>query len=143
MSCFICTPETISMLAGIVTDTLNARQSCIYFDIDGATFADCIVEGDYDAHKVYRKLYIENLKAYNGRYKEKMREFAKYTPYDHKRWTITEQTEVYKRGRCYLYQISEDATYNGNVYKAMQHFLNTIAGNIVIKMADNNGVPWE
>lgn len=143
MSCFICTPETVAMLAGIVTDTLNSRQSCIYFNIDGAAFNDCIIDGEYDAHKVYRKLYIENLKAFNGRYNEKVREFAKYVPYDHKRWTIQEQAQVYKRGRCYLYQISEDATYNKPIYKAVESFLDSVAGNVTMFYADESGAPWE
>lgn len=144
MSCIICTPETISMLAGIVTDTLNSRQSCLDFDIDGSVFSDCIIEGDYDDHRVYRKLYVENLKAYNSRYIEGgVYEFSQYTPYENKRWSIKEQAEVYKRGLCYLYQISEDATYKKPIYNAIEHFLNTVAGSVAMFYADKNGVPWE
>ena len=143
MSCFICSPETIGMLSAIVTDTLNSRQSCFEFNIDGAVFADCLTNGDYDAHKVYRKLYIENLKAWNGRYNESVREFAKFTPWRFTRWSIPEKAEVYKRGRCYLYQIAEDATYNGPVYNAIRDFLNTVAGSVAMFYADENGAPWE
>ena len=142
MSCFICNADTISALAAIVTDTLNSRQSCIYFNIDGAAFADCIDQGIYDDHKVYRKLYIENLKAYNGRYNENVREFAKYVPFTGNRWTIEEQAKVYKAGQCFLYQISEDATYNRPIYKAVKEFLYTVAGRVTMQYADELGAHW-
>ena len=143
MSCFICKAETISTLAAIITDTLNSRQSCIYFDIDGAAFADCMDKyGDYDDHKVYRKLYIENLRAYNGRYHENVREFAKYAPFTGNRWPLEEQAKAYKFGRCYLYQIAEDATYNGPVYIAVRDFLNSVAGNVTMRYADDLGAHW-
>ena len=143
MSCFVVSPETVQMLSAIITDSLNGRQACFGLDIDGAAFKDCLTYNEYDAHKVYRKLYIENLKAWNGRYNDTKREFAKYTPYKHTNWSIPEQAEVYKRGSCYLYQLYEDTTENGIICKSVEKFLNSVAANIAMFYADEAGVPLE
>lgn len=130
MSCYICEPDTIAMIAKAMADKLTKTINYNSFENDRAAFDECFVNrqgmtGYYDDHKIYRKLYIENLKAYNGRYNENVREFKKYAPQ-----MARTKMQLHKIMHEYLYQIAEDATYRGPIYKAVEHIMYTVADEI-------------
>ena len=134
MSCYICLPETISCIAAAMAKKLTETQDYNSFKDDRAAFAGCFEQGrfigdagTYNEHKIYRKLYIENLKAYNGRYNENIREFTKYTPH-----RAADQRELHKMLHEYLYQISEDATMYSPIYNATQHLLYVTADDVLL-----------
>ena len=134
MSCYICNPDTIAMIAKAMADKLTKTINYKSFENDRAAFEGCFVKGHfvgdaghYDEHKVYRKLYIENLKAYNGRYHENVREFNKYRPH-----AAMDKKELHKALHEYLYQLAEDATDGGPIYNAAQHLMYITADDIVM-----------
>lgn len=136
MSCYICNADTIAMIARAMADKLTKTLNYKSYADDRAAFDGCFVKGHfvgdaghYDEHKVYRKLYIENLKAYNGRYHENVREFAKFVPYTAR----YEKIELHKALHEYLYQLAEDATDGSPIYKAAQHLMYVTADDVVIK----------
>lgn len=134
MSCYICNADTIAMIARAMADKLTKTVNYSSYADDRAAFDGCFIKrqgmtGYYDEHKVYRKLYIENLKAYNGRYHENVREFTKFVPYTAR----YEKIELHKALHEYLYQLTEDATDGSPIYKAAQHLMYVTADDIVIK----------
>ena len=134
MSCYICNPDTVAMIADALAHKLTKTMNYNSFADDRAAFANCFVQshfigdtGHYDVHKVYRRLYIENLRAYNGRYNENVREFNKYIPH-----AAESKLELHQALHEYLYQLAEDATDGKPIYNAVQHLMYTIADDIVI-----------
>lgn len=132
MSCYICEPETVSMIADAIAQKLTVTINYDSYKDDREAFYDCFdnvhfvgIPGMFDTHKIYRKLYIENLKAYNGRYNENVREFKKYAPQ-----MARTKMQLHKIMHEYLYQIAEDATYRGPIYKAVEHIMYTVADEI-------------
>ena len=134
MSCYICNADTIAMIADALADKLTKTINYSSFANDRAAFKDCFIHshfigdnGSFDTHRVYRKLYIENLKAYNGRYNENVREFTRYTP-----CKADSKLELHQALHEYLYQLAEDATDGRPIYNAVQHLMYTVADDIVI-----------
>lgn len=130
MSCMILKADLIAAIADAMCEHLavNTRYNDGYSAENGfEAFKACETKaGEYDKHKVYRRLYIENLRAYNGRYGEDVKEFEKYRP--HK---ITDKKQLYRAITSYIYQLSEDATFKGIVIKAAYELQNALANDII------------
>lgn len=95
-----------------------------------------------DLHNLYRALYITNIKAVNGRYREDVKTLPKYRK--------LQALELPKMDRhkikqicgmfdCYMYQISEEPIYDSPVYKAFADIHKSICCYLVSKMYDWQG----
>lgn len=133
MSCYICDQEIIAMIADALAKRLTDTINYTSYQDDRAAFKDCFIQshfigdnGSFDTHKVYRKLYIENLKAYNGRYKENVREFNRFRP-----CMAANKLELHKALHEYIYQLDEDATAGKPIYNAVKHLMYITADEIV------------
>lgn len=135
MSCFIVEADNIGAQAefmagllngGIITQYMRAPESL------SDALSTCRTGGRYDAHKIYRRLYIMNLQAYNGRYREDVKTFDKYKP----RLMPTNYIRLHKQMSCYLYQCAEDATHDSPLYKAVKATRDALANMIVQSMEE-------
>lgn len=133
MSCMILKADNIAAIASAMHDFLevNTKYNDDYSAVNAfEAFKSCeTAPGEYDTHKLYRRLYIENLRAYNGRYNEDVKEFEKYRPH-----RITDKKQLYRTIGHYIYQLSEDATFRGTVIKAAYELQNSIAHEIIKPM---------
>ncbi len=121
MSAFVLSQENINLLtqATHAVFQLNSLYPTAYH-LEAATTA---LLGHYadDLHNLYRALYIANIKAVNGRYREDTKTLPKYKPLD--RWDV-EHLPVHDLRRaagmfqCYLYQCAEEPIYKSPVYDA-------------------------
>ena len=131
MSCFIVEPECIQAQAAFIAEILNRGYSELYkICADDAlkdVFRDCRDRNGYSAHKIYRTLYIMNLRAYNGRYKENVKEFAKYVPTA----APTNLLQLYSYMDCYLYQCAEDPVHKTPLYNVVESLQNRLARTII------------
>lgn len=143
MSCFIVSPETVGIVAQAITDALDKDRAPWYdIKIDRRPWNACKVcrfDIYHDTEMIYNMLYAENFTAYNSQYRETGGGWPPYT-YKRRDWTTADLIELYKRGSCYLYQITEDATLNGDIYKAVKSILDTVAGHVVMELAKN--IEW-
>lgn len=142
MSCFIVDKENIQVQAEFIKLVLDGHGDRFRLCANEAlvdVFSDCKGSFGYDAHKIYRKLYIANLRAWNGRYKENVREFDRY---EYKPFNGV-LVQLYMYMRCYLYQCAEEPVYNTPIYKAVRELSRDLAGAIVLKLADENGAEWK
>lgn len=136
MSCMILKADLIAAIADAMGDFM--AETTKYnngFDAVNAfeAFKACEkAPGVYDKHKIYRRLYIENLRAYNGRYDENVKEFEKYRPNK-----IEDKIKLYRAVRSYVYQLSEDATFHGLIIKSAYELQNDLANKIAGPMAYN------
>lgn len=147
MSSFIVGAENIRQQAEFITCLLNDSQKSINLyhiysapDSVKQVFKDCKAGLKYDARKVYRKLYIANLKAYNGRYRnhDEVKTFDKYEPSEAPR----DKIKLYKHIQCYLYQCAEDPVYNTPIYKAVQDLKNSLAESIINDLPEYEAAKW-
>lgn len=133
MSCFIVEPECIQAQAAFIAAILNAptgyndRYRISADDALKGVFKDCRGRTGYDAHKIYRMLYIMNLRAYNGRYKDNIKEFARYEPTA----APTDLLRLYSYIDCYLYQCAEDPVYNTPLYNVIENLQSRLAKTII------------
>lgn len=136
MSCFIVESDNIGNQAEFITAMLNGGIITDYIAVPESlrdVFKDCRQGRLYDAHKIYRKLYIANLRAYNGRYSdENVKEFEKYK----KRSVPTNYIKLHKQISCYLYQCAEDPVYKTPIYNAITDLKNALANMIVQSLSE-------
>lgn len=138
MSCFICDQRTIGIIAHGITRTLE-KMACYPDEIPAIlkAFGDCkylVNKRDrWDEHLIYRKLYIENLKAYNYRYNENIREMPKFIAQEE-----PDKIKLHKATHCYMYQISEEATGRGDVIKGVQEYCYILADQIARTQWNND-----
>ena len=74
-----------------------------------------------DLHSIYRALYIANIKAVNGRYREDTKTLPKYKPlhaWDTDRLNPEALKEAARVFSSYMYQCSEDPIHGSAVYNA-------------------------
>ena len=142
MSCFIVESDNIGNQAEFIAAMLNGGTITDYIEVPESlrdVFKDCRQGRIYDAHKIYRKLYIANLRAYNGRYSdENVKEFEKYK----KRSVPTNYIKLHKQISCYLYQCAEDQVYNTPIYIAVQDLKNALA-NMIVQSLQEYGDGWD
>lgn len=131
MSCFIVEPECIQAQAAFIAEILNRGYSELYKicadDTLKDVFKDCRDRNGYSAHKIYRMLYIMNLRAYNGRYKENVKEFAKYVPTA----APTNLLQLYSYMDCYLYQCAEEPVHKTPLYNVIESLQSRLARTII------------
>lgn len=134
MSCFIVDAECIRAQAAFIAEILNRdyseRYNIIADDALKDVFKACKDRNGYSAHKIYRKLYIMNLRAYNGRYKENVKEFAKYEPTA----APTNLLQLYSYIDCYLYQCAEEPVYKTPLYNVIESLQNRLARTIITRL---------
>lgn len=144
MSCFIVDADNIRQQVEFIAYLLNSPEGAeraynMYApESVRAAFEACKTTDGYSAHKIYRALYIANLRAYNGRYNEHVKEFEKYTPSPLPQNMIA----LYKRMQCYLYQCAEDPIYNTDFYKAMEDLQNALAKGIICTLPEYEEADW-
>ena len=154
MSCFICKPESIKTLAVALATLYNVPDIYAATGISlGREFPDILREGKCvdghgyaDENKIASMLYTENIKAYVGRYKDHVIDWAlpDFTAVNGKalvsldnKWenghfTISDwYFRLLKLAQMYQYQISEDSTYNGVVFKAIESLIEALQTAIV------------
>lgn len=145
MSCFIVGSENIRQQAEFISFLLNNDSYAVYGmyapESVKAVFSDCITCRQYDAHKIYRKLYIANLRAYNGRYSgsDAVKEFEKYKPSA----PPHNMPALYKHMQCYLYQCAEDPVYNTPLYNAIRDLKNALAAAIIDTLPEYVEAEWD
>lgn len=125
MSCYIMDAGKIQDLTAAVIRILDHSEG--QFILADAFDPARKPNKEIDPHKLYRMLYIQNLKAYEGRYNEECRDFPKYTGIP----KYIDWNEVYNTFREYNYQCAEDPVYGNLLYKAMCFIQNEIA-NIIM-----------
>ena len=115
MSCFICKKETISLVTLAISRMYYSGRLA---DVPGANIdvLDAYKDnkGNLDQHKLYSAVYIANLKAYNGRYNENVKEYEKYTGIPV--YLDADGKKTLDALRQYLYQIEEHPVYGTPFY---------------------------
>lgn len=126
MSCFILNKRDMDTVTTITVKLLDYP----YFLLQPSTkevFKDCMIDGKCDPHKVYRKLYISNLMAYNGRYNdENVREFPRFTGLG----ALFDIKQAFKTVCSYNYQISEAPVDDTPFYWAMRDIAKALSYSI-------------
>ena len=131
MSCFIVEPQNIARQTAFISLLLNDSGSAYgRYHVEAPASLEkalqaCYDGKKYDPHKIYRALYIMNLRAYNGRYNDSVKEFTKYAPAPAP--APSELVPFYKSLQCYLYQCAEDPVYKPDLYNAIEDLKNRIA----------------
>ena len=154
MSCFICAPKSIKSLAIAIAELNNLTD---VYQLTGISLGkelydlirnrDCADQyGFAYENKIADMLYAENVKAYAGRYKDHV---IDWTPPDFSavkgenlvsldnKWVNGHNTisdwyfRLLKLAKMYHYQISEDATYNGEICKAIESLIDALKTAIV------------
>lgn len=136
MSCFIVEPECIQAQAAFIAAILNAPTGyndryriCADDDLKDV-FKACRDRNGYSAHKIYRTLYIMNLRAYNGKYKIDVKEFEKYVPTP----APADLLRLYSYIDCYLYQCAEEPVHKTPLYNVIESLQNRLARTIITRL---------
>ena len=132
MSCYIVEADTVQTIATFISDILNHARGCNEYRLSFpnsiySAFEECKTKDYYDTHKIYRKLYIMNLVAWNARYNEQAREFPKYGS-GHAERNVQ---EIYKHIQTYLYQCSEGSNFSSPLYLAISQVFDKVAHALV------------
>lgn len=144
MSCFIVEPKNIQAQSQFIAAILNAptgyndRYHISADDALKGVFKDCKGRTGYDAHKIYRKLFIMNLRAYNGRYNDNVKEFAKYAP----SLPPSDLLQLYKYMECYLYQCAEAPVYDTPLYNVIENLAGRLAKTIIRSLPQYEDKEW-
>ena len=142
MSCFIVSPENIraqaEFISCIMNDSYNNRYRMSAADSLYDVFAACKGSDGYSAHKIYRALYIANLRAYNGRYHEDVKTFDKYV----KTAPPADLVQLHKYMRCYLYQCAEEPVYKTPIYNAIRDLARDLAEHLVMRAPGYDDKEW-
>lgn len=132
MSCYVVRESVMHQVTAVVYKMLTSQRIADVPGLDLSCFDVCkagtlTADGfhDYDIHKLYRLLYITNLKAYNGRYNEDCREFPKFANYSE--YCIHDSTETFHSFESYMYQLSEHPVYNTAIWWALSAMLRELA----------------
>lgn len=146
MSCFIVESANIARQTAFIDLLLNDSgnaYSRYHFEAPASlekALQPCYDGKRYNPHKIYRALYIMNLRAYNGRYNDNVKEFAKYAPAPAP--APFEMVAFFKSVQCYLYQCAEDPVYQSDLYNAIEDLKNRIATSIVCRLPGYEEADW-
>lgn len=159
MSCMIMNPEPLAAIANAAETLLNCGYEYFGFDAPRSmhdAFQDCRTCYSYDAEGIYKKLYAVNVAAYNGRYKDHETPADDEAPtIDGSRYTVHQRPEYaehhhavrpwhYRLAKLldfWLYQTSEDATWNDPTRAAMVDFQKALFEFIVQRSAEYDNAP--
>lgn len=124
MSCMVINKENADYVTAVVCRMLESHRLEDVPGVDLSVFDSCKASNPghdgievYDPHKLYRMIYIYNLKAYNGRYKENSMEFPKYTGC--KKHLTADSAAAVHALTLYQYQLDEYPVYNTPFYWAI------------------------
>lgn len=132
MSCYVVEEKTMHQVVAVVYKMLTKKRIADVPGVNLECFAPCKSDKptkdgtqDYDVHKLYRLLYITNLKAYNGRYCDNCKEFPRFSGYSEA--CLRDTNEVFHSFDSYMYQISEHPVYGTDIYWALNAMLRELA----------------
>lgn len=141
MSAFVLNQEEINILTAATDAALRLNE-----EYPGSyPLAPQTVEllGSYigDLHKIYRALYITNIKAVNGRYGEDQKTLPKYE--EIMPWSLGRQENEKLRKACgvfgcYMYQCSEEPIYGSDIFNAFQDIYKLLCFVLV-----QNSMDWD
>lgn len=124
MSCMVINKELADYVTAVVCRMLDSHRLEDVPGVDLSVFDSCKADKPghdgievYDPHKLYRMIYIYNLKAYNGRYKEDNKEFPRFTSY--KPQLTADGAAAVDALTLYQYQLDEEPVYNTPFYWAI------------------------
>lgn len=142
MSGFIVSPENIraqaEFMACILNDGYRNRYRATAPESLQNALEGCREGSTYSAHLIYRKLYIMNLQAYNGRYREYVKTFERYK----KTVPTMDLLQLHKYMKCYIYQCSEDPVYNTPLFNAVLETSRMLADLIVTRLDGYDDKEW-
>lgn len=145
MSCFIVSNENLSILADFIY-----KQNNFGFNFTGLDIPDELsrIFRNMEEKEIFATLYKENLLAYDSRYTHEPTQDILpdgykdsgviVSRYCSKEWYMI----VYKKLQCYLYQLCEDGTINGDIYKFLTECKNRIASAIIGNMEEYKNISW-
>lgn len=155
MSCFIVSNQTTANLAETIAAVMNSRLSNTittarrlydYAEPElHEAFGGCVVRDYCEPEKVADLLRRVNVAAYYGRYN------GNPSPVEIDNRSIPEGVNLIQAGRlceflkglqCYLYQITEDPTYNGETYKAIRSLPVAVAFRISEEQDEYKASAW-
>ena len=165
MSCFIMSEKPVAALADFIAALMNGGYNAFgmeapnslsraLFDFDGP---ECYRRGFWEASLIYNELHRVNVAAYVGRYShnaealEDAQAWEEYKPNPRHeyhstsggQWTVKPwHYELDKRLSCFLYQITEDATYKTPIYNALRDLQHEIRGYIVSRAEEWQRLQW-
>lgn len=166
MSCFVMNPEPLAAIANAVETRLNVGYDYWGFEAPDSLYrelADCKTSCTYFAEPIYRRLYLVNVRAYNGRYASHEEPADEEAPeVDVGKYSVTHRPEYQNRGDgngttfaalpwhyqlaklldCWLYQTAEDATMNDPLRLAVQEFRDSLYHFIVQHSPEYTAGRW-
>jgi len=160
MSCFIMETKAIAALAVAIEKLINMGFNYFGFSVPDSLYkalyecAQVYPHGFFSKKEIFSALYILNCRAYNTKYK--VEEEAELIPEpDFSGCDITERLQynghyivkewhyrLMKLLDCFLYQVSEDATYNDPLTIGLQDLSRTLCGFIVRNNDMYDKFPW-
>lgn len=145
MSAFVLNQEGINILTAATDAALRLnRKYPTWYPLEQKTID---ILGPYagDLHNIYRALYITNIKAVNGRYRENTKTLPKYEsvkpwnindiPRHLENWKLKKACGMYQ---CYMYQCSEEPIDGSDIYNAFQDIQKLLCYMLV-----TNTINWE
>lgn len=165
MSCWIVNEKPLAALADFIAALMNGGFNAFgmeapdslpqaLYNIDGP---ECYRCGFWEPEPIYDALHAVNVAAYTGRYShnpealEEVEQWEKYQPNPRHeyhsttggKWAVKPwHYEMDKRLACYLYQITEDATYKTPIYNALRDLQHTLRGYIVCNTPEWDKYKW-
>lgn len=159
MSCLMMNEKPLASLADWIAAQLNHGFNGFGMEAPSALYnalSDCTVAGRFDENKIYLKLYALNFRAYDCRY-SRHDEPITFTPPDpykpntvhqypvsyNGHWTVAPwHYQIAKRLSFLLYQCSEDATRNDELYLALAQLRRNLYCFIVDQSDAWQALPW-
>ena len=147
MSSFVLKIESIETIAECIAYSLNTseRMPAIHFSFAPLSEAlkDCRDRyGFYTMPRIAHKLYCLNLAATNSRYLQQFYSVPVFKKTGKNLLITGETIALIKLIECYLYQCAEDATYNSDLYKAIDEYLNSLYRYVVHKQPEYDAANW-
>ena len=150
MSCFILKEEIIAGIAEYIKALNDIGYDFFGYSIPHSLNAALdLGYRSTSENTIFKKLYAFNVQAFNGRYGDDFNCDDIEIPKNYKTlFHPQEETpqpweyQLLKHISCYLYQVSEDATVNTNLYKALKELEIVIEKNIVWRMPEMQKATW-
>lgn len=160
MSCIVMNPEPIAALANAIESLLNSGYNFWGFDAPDSLFlelSDCKTTCLYHSTAIYRRLYMLNVRAYNGRYKNHEAPMDEEIPnIDVNQYTVHHAPAFREHGFAarpwhyhlakladyWIYQTSEDAVRGDPLRQAVREFRDCLYAFIIRNSPSYTAVRW-
>lgn len=160
MSCVVMKLESLAALANAVECRLNCNYDFWGFDAPSSLYCElkeCQSAHLYSAEDIFRKLYILNIRAYNGRYEGHQKSIEEEIPtIDGSKYIVHHRPEYREHGFAvrpwhyqlaklldfWLYQTAEDTTRNDPLRLAMGEFRDCLYYFIVQNSPEYFALQW-